>query len=208
MHIASFETAAPACFGAPSIYSFTSQVCGACKHNTACAEEARVVLERIRDRVNVSDLLKLHDKAGTPHQARPNATQAAVAKVERTAPVEPVTVDISPDEKAICERLNIKPAALAQNLCRKGMIARMRADFSARRNPFSDDRQKWLRVASDCLLKGYSRQSLKQSFEAELGWSGQTASSHVSIVTPVFIAFGFAKEVDGRVMLAEMGGSN
>jgi hypothetical protein len=53
----------PGCFAAASVFAHESEVCRNCKAFTACAEESIKTLEAIKGLVNVTDLMKRHERA-------------------------------------------------------------------------------------------------------------------------------------------------
>lgn len=204
--VAEVEKVAPGCFGAASVFSHDSAVCRGCVVFDKCGEKARQRLEEIKELVNVSDLLKRHEKAKklmAPVRAKRAEEDAAklpqdapkkkpvTTPVERKTTVAKVSFEIDEESKNVIAKIsNQKAAGQAVILCKSNMIEIARSELAAGRNPFATSGPRYLFVACDMLLRGgFTRASLKQEMQQQLSWTESTAASHVSIVVGLFPAF-------------------
>ena len=208
-------TKAPGCYGAASIHNPDNEVCQGCAYLVACGDESRATLNRLRERMNVSDLLTRLDRKPLMAVAKPTVPVARVAPVQAApampAAVSPVAparvtpmivskVELSTEEVVNLANLPVKPRELAERLLRSGRVVSIQRDVQAGRNPFATAKPEFLRVAFDALLAGgCSRSALKQRFQDQLGWSEGTASSHVGIVTALLPWLGVASVSGDRM---------
>lgn len=200
---------APACFAAASVFSHDSNVCRACQAFDACAQASLDTLEKIKGLVNVEDLLKRHAKArkASIEAARPAPEEKPQEKppmaAERTTQVAKVSFDIDRDQNAALATItNAKGQEQFMRLCRAGLIETMRKDLAAGRNTFARSGPKHIKVCIDLLLHGgCTKGDFKGALMEREGWSEGTASSHVSMTWPGFVAFGLAQEIEGRLVL-------
>ena len=191
---------APACFGAASVFAHDSLVCRSCHAFDNCSASSYQTLQRIRDTINVSDLLKRHDHArgrsgrhpviDSTLPLRPSNGSLQNAPVERETRIEFMTFQPSKNDQAIIESLPVKPAQLAESFCKRGIIERMRNDLPVGRNPFDDMKPPFMRVVCDLLLAGgFTKIELREAFQKRMEWTESTSRSHVSIVISVLLAF-------------------
>jgi hypothetical protein len=205
------EQKAAGCFGAASVYSTDSTVCQACPAFAACGVKALETLESIRDFVDVRDLLKKHAAArlkvqqrlSPPGLAKP--LEPSPIRVAQPAPVtEPierktasakVDLPISDADQAVIQSLSksVKAKEAAVSLCKAGKVDEMRAGLPLQRNPFATEGPKYLRVACDMLMRGgFTKASLRHKMIEQLGWTNDTAASHVAVGVALLYAFGIA----------------
>lgn len=214
---ASFPVTAPGCYAAPSVFSHDSEVCQHCPAFDACSSACIETLKALRDKINIEDILTKHRavKSAKLEAAQPSADEPKLdiakflpsvkkptAPVERTTDRTPKAVHEVPAEmQSIVDGIaSKKPRELAAKWCKQGIVSKVRDDLAAGVNPFaSQARQNFESVTCDMLLKGvFTKQMLKKAFMAKLGakepWDERTAASHVNIILPAMIAFGFAVE--------------
>lgn len=203
---------APGCFGSAIVFSHDSVTCGACPHFEQCAGVTLERLNQISGTVNVTDLMAKHRRAQklqAPIRAArqqeqienaPPPVQATTQKPAVTAPVERKTTvarvvfEIDEATQQVIARIpNQKAAAQAVVLCKANRIEIAKEALSKGENPFTESGPKYLQVACDMLLRGgFTRGSLKEELQAQLGWTPTTAASHVSIAAALLPAFDIA----------------
>lgn len=228
---------APGCFASPSVFSHDSQVCQACPSFDACGTACIATLQALRATINVDDILARHSRAKgivasastenasstAPAAAQPDfskflpSVKRPAQKVERKAKEEvAVAQDIDEHSATIINSIaQVNAKALASEWVKSGMVEKIRTDLTQGRNPFaSEARQSFRSVACDELLKGtVTKTSLKKAFMSRLGnkkpWSEASASSHVGIIMPALVAFGFAVETsEGYALSPRLRGDN
>jgi hypothetical protein len=209
----------PGCFGAASVFAHDSNICRVCKSFDACAVESINTLEQIKGLVNVADLLKRHEVARkavglsvtstvAPEISGkvptiPEKTPVIVEPVERKTQVENVTFDLCADTTLTLDSLSVKSKAAATQLCKHGLIDKIKAGVQEGRNALTVSKPNYITVAIDSLLSsGFSRSGLRAQYVEKLGWGEATASSHVSIICPILTAFGIAQESNGQFVAA------
>lgn len=212
------EAKAPGCFGAASVYSMDSAVCQSCVAFAACGEASLQTLQRIRETVDVRDILARHTAArqaaalkkrpAKPAPVDPSplpvAQPAPIAKpVERKTPVARVEFPVSEEDQTVIAMLtNVKVREQALTLCKGNKINECRAKLPQGVNPFAQSGPSWLRVACDMLLKGgFTKGSLKQELIERLGWAEASAKPHVTIAAAIFLAFRIITVQDDLLVL-------
>ena len=198
---------APACFGSPSCYAGDSKICQSCGAIGECSEEVKNTLVRIKNVINVDDLLHKHtqalDKARAKREAeKPTAVEKLTKPerpmpkaVERTSKVEKITYEIDEATEALIGTLPVKAQPFAVQLCKSGMVARIKKDLKDGLNPLEKTGPKFLALALKVLIEGgFSKAGLRGQYIKEFGWSENTAASHVSLVVKLFTMFEIATE--------------
>lgn len=212
---------APGCYASPSVFSMDSKVCKACPAHEGCSTACVETLQRLRTTINVADLLKRHTHAMASIAEPANVETESTAKylpspkmptgdkliarkvsVERKAP----KFEVSEADMTLAASLNDKPGKEAVRLCKNGMMAVMRAELLANRNPFVQEHPCYLQVTCKELLNGgVTKLSLRSAFMKQLGrkepWGAATATSHVNIALQMLEGFGFIKETNGNYQL-------
>lgn len=201
--VAHQQLKAPGCFGAASVYSRDSKVCGQCPAFEACGEASLATLQAIRDRIDVRDLLKRHEAAKAAvearkpepvvEQAQPVPAAPKVSKpIERTTKAIKVTFEVNPDTQALVLKIgNGKAKDLALTLCKAGVLPTLKAELAAGRNPF-DAMTQFRHVGIACrllLAGGFTLAELKAQLMSELKWSAGTAGSQRAQVMAILEAF-------------------
>lgn len=208
-------TNAPGCFAAASVFTHDSDVCRQCCAFDACAAAALDTLEKIRGVIDVSDLLKRHDKVKQAARKiiKSNDEKAAAAlppgnnkpplvPAERKTEVVKITFDTSADEENVIATLPVKARPIALSICKTGMLSRIKKDLREGRNALVESGPGWLRVAIDRLLAGgFVRSELREAMRQELGWEDSSAAPHTSMAVALFAAFGIIQETEGRFVL-------
>lgn len=207
---------APGCFAAASVFSHDSEVCRQCCVYDACAIASLKTLQAIRGIINVSDLLKRHERA---KKAARQVIQAADEKAAASAPpgnnqpplpgaaerkteIVKVKFVISEDEERVIATLPVKVRPIALSFCKSGMLNRIKKELRDGRNALVETGPGWLRVAIDRLLAGgVVRSELREAMRRELGWEDSAAGPHTSMAIAFFLAFGVAQEIEGRLVL-------
>jgi hypothetical protein len=210
---------APGCFGAASVYSSDSSVCQACVGYQACGAAALVTLEAIRATVDVRDLLKKHAAARAKANPAPAAPPAPVEKsplpvkqpcvidkpIERKTPQEKVEFSLTADMTATIARIaaqNKKAAIQATRLCEQGHMRMLRAMLPRGGNPFVESGPAYLRVVCDALIGGgFTRAQLRVDMAEKLGWTEDTAASHISQAIAILGAFRIVGKDGDKIVL-------
>lgn len=198
---------APGCFGAASVYSTDSTICQACVGYRECGAAALATLEAIKATVDVRDLLQKHAAARlkanpvSPAPSRPvNKSPLPVKQprlmdkpIVRTTPLERVEFAMSADMVSVVERIaaqNKKAAEQATTLCKLGKVTEMRALLPLNVNPFTEGGPPYLRVICDHLIHGgFTRGQMRVALVEQLGWTPETAASHISQAIAILGAF-------------------
>ena len=208
-------TNAPGCFAAASVFSHDSQVCRQCCAFDACAAASLDTLQKIRGVIDVSDLLKRHEKAkkaarqiiqANDEKAAaalpPGNNQPPLVGAERKTEVVKITFETSADEERIIATLPVKARPIALTFCKTGMLTRIKKELIEGRNALAETGPGWLRVAIDLLLAGgFVRKQLREQMCQELKWEDSSAAPHTSMTIAMFMAFGIIEEIEGRFVL-------
>lgn len=209
-------TNAPGCFAAASVFSHDSEICRRCCAYDACAAASLETLQAIRGVIDVSDLLKRHEKAKrAARQAIRAADEKASAELppgnaqpplpgaaERKTEVVKVQFETSADEERVIATLPVKARPIALSFCKSGMLNRIKKELREGRNALAETGPGWLRVAIDRLLAGgFVRSELREAMRQELGWEDSSAGPHTSMTVAMFLAFGIIQETEGRLVL-------
>lgn len=208
---------APGCFAAASVFSHDSEVCRGCVAFRECASASFETLAQIRNVIDVSDLLKRHDKAKKASRkviseideanaaALPpgNKMLLLTGTVERKTEVVKVTFDVSEDDESVIATLPVKARPVAVMFCKTGMLGRVKKCLQEGRNALVETGPGWLRVAIDLLLSGgFVRSELREAMRRELSWEDSSAGPHTSMAVALLVGFGIANEMEGRLVLA------
>lgn len=192
------ERIKPGCFGAASAYDFNTVICKKCRVNAECDRAVGEVLERIKQSVNVADILMKRrnrdvkeGKVNFQEQVLP--TEVPVMRSVKF--VEKVKAVLTPEQEALCEALPVNAAKLLDILIRNNRLEKLKAQARAGENPFADMPPRWLAIVFDALIhNGFSRKQLTELFIQRLGWSKSTAKAHVSIAVALLPAIGVAEQ--------------
>ncbi len=207
---------APACFGAVSCFSHESAVCKECPAFEQCIPAVTETLNRIKGVINVEDHLKKHEKAKKEARARIEermkqemAEKAAERKempmpemkVPRKTKVEKVEFKLTDDQNTLIAELPVKAQSFAVQLCKTGLVDRIKKDLTAGVNPLEKTGPKWLAILIEMLIKGgVTRAQLKSEYMSRLEWSDGTAGSHTSLAFKIFQAFEIAVESESKLI--------
>ena len=210
---------APGCFGAASTYSGDSDVCKACVAFSQCGEASLATLQRIKNKINVTDILATHEKMrlsklrasvkvmppAQPAEAPPiSQPRAITSEVARKTNVVTVKFDVSEVDREIIISMTNKNAKLtAVNMCIKNSFNRLKFNLPKGINPMQQNEPKFIKLAATMIIEGgFSFTTLRERMVKEFGWSIGTAETHASIASQVFTKFGIAiKEEDGIYVL-------
>ena len=207
---------APGCFGAASVFSHDSNTCRACPQFDECAGKALERLQAISETVNVTDLMRKHQRAQQRASIDRHAQQheeevkneriiqrsKPIGQIQRKTTVEKVNFEVDPaTQLAIAKIGNKKAGAFALTLCQTVTVDEMRKDFRAGLNPFKSPN--WLHAVGNMLCGDpFTRASLKAHYMTEFNWTEGTAGSHVSIAIALITGIGIAMEHAGSFVLA------
>lgn len=208
---------APACFAAASVFTHDSEVCRQCGAFDTCAVASLDTLNQIRHIVNVSDLLKRHEKAKKVSRvALKDADDKAAAAlppgngqpplpgaVQRKTEVVAIKFDVTASDERIIAVLPVKVQSITISLIKKGLFSQLKKSVKEKRNALAETAPPWLRVTVDRLVAGgFSRSELRKALRNELEWTDGTAGPHTSMAVIMLKAFGLAQENNGRLVLA------
>lgn len=208
---------APACFAAASVFSQDSTICQGCSAFADCSAASLETLMAIKSIINVDDLLKRHAVARKAAMIAKQAIDEAAAAemppgnlerpvevrpVERKTQVVPIKFDVSPDENVVLARMPVKPREIALRMLKANDVEGIRLALTEKRNYYAERGPSFLRVAMTMLLNGgFSKLTLRKTFEAELSWTEGTAASHVGIAVAILVGFKFAQEKSSQFTL-------
>ena len=200
---------APACFGAPSCYATDSKICQACVAYGKCGDEVTHSLVRIKNIINVDDLLHKHNQALSKQRAERLQAEKKVSassapdiekpmratpkSVERTSKVEKIVFEIDEKTSELIEALPVKARPFAAQLCKSGLVTKIKKEIKDGVNSLESTGPKWLSTALANLIDGgFSHAGLRAVFVEELKWTENTAASHVSLAVKLFTMFEIA----------------
>lgn len=207
---------APGCFAAASVFSHDSDVCRKCVVFADCSAASLDTLEKIRHLIDVSDLLRRHEKAKratrqalaesdeklAAHQP-PGNIQPPPTGVKRKTEVAKITFEVSEDEERVIAMLSSKVKPIAVTFCKTGMLSRVKKELREGRNALAETGPGWLRVAVDLLLRGgFTRSELRKEMQCKLGWGESSTGPHTSMAVSLLVGFGIAINDDNRFVLA------
>lgn len=210
-------TNAPACFAAASVFTHDSEVCRQCCAFDACAAASLDTLNQIRHIVNVSDLLKYHEKAKKVSRVALKAADEKVAAslppgngqpplpgaVERKTEVVAVKFDVTPDDEAVVATLSAKVQPIVVRMLKRGALSQIKKSIKEKHNTLPETEPGWLSIAVDHMIAGgFSRAELRKAMIDKLGWLDSSAQPHASMAALLLKAFGIAQEVEGRIVPA------
>ncbi|MFW6855434.1 hypothetical protein ACODYM_29505 [Burkholderia gladioli] len=191
-----------------------SDYCKACVGYSACGPAAHKTLGELGHIIDVSDLIKLHEKARLK-LAKPERVEVAYAGVAGELPALPLQIQRSTTigrvefdidirtMDAIAKITNGKAQAQALALARSNMIAAINVELPQGKNPFESAPPKYLKVVMDRLLAGgFTKAELKRAFIEQLEHSDSTAASHVSIAIAVLEALQVIRQEGRTITLA------
>lgn len=197
---------APGCFGSPSTFKRTSEICRVCPAIETCGEKAAEKLKSLSKVGNISDFIIRHDSAAAQlggklvHES--DDVEVEVKKpLKRTQPVAMAKRAYTDVELAIVSSLPKKVVAMGKQFINTGLSATAHKALLGGSNPFPYDGKRFLHLASKLLLSdGFTRQELKALY-MEHGMSDGTAASHVSMAIALFKAFKIAVETENKIII-------
>ena len=203
----------PACFGSPSCFAGDSKACQSCVGYSECGEAVKETLIRIRGVTDIEDLLHRHKQAlekarkknaekelSNPKSDLVKPPRPMPKQIQRTSKVEKITYEINEETKELIGHLPVKAQPFAIRLCEDGMIDKIKDGLKTKTNPMKGG-AKFLYLAVSMLIEGgFSKSELKNKYIETLGWSENTASSHVSLAVGLFQMFEVTNISNGRVV--------
>lgn len=204
---------APGCFGSPSCFAQDSKICTKCPAHQTCGVEVLNTLERIKSIVNVSDLIHKHKQALTKaRQERKERFkgESAPAKpprpmpksVERTSKIEKITYEIDEETQSLIGTLPVKAQSFATQLCKTGLVQRIKKDLKQGENPLAKTGPKFLSLTLTSLINGgFTKSELRSKFIEEFNWTDNTAASHVSLAVKLLVMFEIAVESGSNIVV-------
>lgn len=186
----------PGCFGVPSVFSFTSRVCGKCEHHGNCQSQAHAALLGAPPRL-VGKLLEQHNEyrravdASTPESTTLNTTRPTPKTASKLA----VRLPLSDAQLATLSGMTKRAAEYLKRLMVRGIDKEVLTAAEMGRNGFMSSKHRSLHLALERLLEGgLTKASLRLAYCEDLGWSETSAFSEVTLVWKIFQAMGLAVE--------------
>lgn len=217
---------APACFAAASVFSHESATCNRCPAFANCSEAAFETLQRIKDTVNVSDLLRRHKQARAATGGLPEPTEqvseprsstpdeqvaqpvVAAPPMARQTKVTYTAIPFTCYEQELVDRANKNAQRLAKTLWAVGLTAALvRTELLKGVNPCDSSAPQYFSVLCDLLIHGsVTQRMLREELEKRGGKNGggQSSSTAVSCASVLFAfvkLFGIAQEEAGALVL-------
>lgn len=165
----------PGCFGISVCFEPQSKTCGSCAFKIACRDKGKAEALLVNQRVLANDLLRrFNDSTVT-------ATLPVASAVERRVRSATPRAELTVEQQQLVASLPKKPGEVVQSLLTT------RTDVSAFLDngidPFRDKgRHAYLSVTCKLLMEGgFTRPQLIESFQTQLNWGYQTASSYATI---------------------------
>lgn len=122
-------------------------------------------------------------------------------KVPRKTKVEKVEFKLTDDQNTLIAELPVKAQSFAVQLCKTGLVDRIKKDLTDGVNPLEKTGPKWLAILIEMLIKGgVTRAQLKSEYMSRLEWSDGTAGSHTSLAFKIFQAFEIAVESESKLI--------
>jgi len=186
----------PGCFGAPSVFSFNSRVCGKCGQSDECQKAAHAALLAAPVHL-VGNLLREHEE-----YCRRKATTAPEGSVLATtlpAPVQKqrkaVRFPITDVQEELLRSLPKKVGDYLRKLMVRGIDREVLEAAGVGKNAFSVAKHRPYALALNMLFEGgMTKQMLRVAFCEELGWSDVASYPQVSMIWHLFPAMGLAEE--------------
>lgn len=198
-----------ACFGIPSVFSFSSTTCVGCPNRSECLEKAHEKLRSVEETPEIKLALITFERytfAAEPvdtcdKQEAPAFSQKP--KAARPSRAKRPSFELTQDQQIRIEGLSKKAAEMARKVFQRGDDAEIRIALRAGKEPLvSTSGYRSLKLALNQLKRGFSRQELKTCFQEELGWSTSSSWNEVSLIWSVLPAIGVAVERDERLVVA------
>ena len=200
----------PGCFGSPSVFSVDSNICRNCASGAACQPKAHETLERIKNSVDVRDLIARHEKIKSavqarnprPHPGNPVTWRDLPAQntkqVARSTERVKTEYEISPLEMALLEKCPDSVQKVAIDLLKKGYKTNFVAALKQHKNPFAGYSLNFIEIAGDLLLNGvFTRDDYMQRLQRITKAQEASCRSKVSIGVAVLKALMLIEPVDG-----------
>lgn len=174
----------PGCYGVPSVFSFTSRVCGGCGSFEGCQRQSHDTLKLLPSNPGVQAMLLKHEN----HLRQKEGLSPLVPKSRQKN-------TITEEQEQQVRSLPKKVGDYLRKLFKRGEDIKIRECAGKGENPFTEEKSRPYRVAFEYLLDGgFTKRFLRTAFMEEMGWSEASAFSQVSIVWHVFVALGVAEE--------------
>ena len=180
----------PGCFGIPSIFSFTSRVCGKCSHFQTCRVEAHAALKAAPIEI-VRHQLRAHEDYCRAHSAD-SGEEKKIEFTRKVAPSKkvrslPKKIDLTDAQKAMLEALPAKVSGLLSRLMKRGVDTSVLLAAQHGNNGFDPAKHRSLHLALDMLLEGgITKPALRTAFVEKLGWAETSAFAECTLIWKVF----------------------
>lgn len=206
----------PGCFGSFSIFSFNSPVCDKCRFRERCQPLAHDRLKRVKDMMQVTDLLVQHENEAAQrasastdtreqlvYTGRPVELAQVALKVVRTTKVAKVSRVLTELQRKTLDRVPVKVEKRLRHIFETGKDMQIRADLANRVNPYNSVENRFMhKVCERLLAGGFTKTELRKTFQQDLGWSEGTAFAHVSVGVQVVQELGVARRDNDRFILS------
>lgn len=210
------ELKAPGCFAAASVFSTDSEHCKSCVAYSQCGDASIAMLERIRERVNIDDILRKHKAAR--HNAALRAVEPSTPLAKSHVPVSQPTVPalvkrtvtkvkvefaISEVDQSIVATIPVKAQAYAIVLLRNNRMQDLRESLPRGVNSLPANAPGFIRLAFDLLIEGgFTYDGYREALMERLKMTKDTATTQISIAICILMKFNFAIQKNGFVSLS------
>lgn len=186
----------PGCFGVPSIYSFTSRVCGKCDHAAACQPVAHSALASAPLGVSIRLLRQHEDHCAAVGGTLPVGATLIVSRVLPTARKAPaLRLPLNEGQTALLKTLPKRSADYLKKLMVRGVDRAVLAAAKNGENGFTKTKHRPFHLALEKLLEGgITKGQLRVAYCEELGWSETSSFPQVTMIWNIFPAMGLAVE--------------
>lgn len=199
----------PGCFGSPSVFSVDSAVCRSCSSGAECQPKAHETLERIKNSVDVRDLLVRHEKIKAavaaknprPHPGNPISWRELSIKddkpVARSTERVKTEYEVSEVEMALLSKCPESVQKVAIDIVKKGYKVNFVAALNQRKNPFAGYSLNFIEIAGDLLLQGsFSREDYTERLQRITKAQEASCRSKVSIGIAVLKALMLIESIE------------
>lgn len=186
----------PGCFGVPSVFSFTSPICGKCGSFEACRSQAHAALLSHPQQWVVRSLLEKHnaychrEDVVLPERSEIETSRPAPKVASKNA----VRFALTPEQMLLLGSLPKKVAEYLKKLMVRGIDRQVLEAAGKGENAFTAEKHRPYRLALDMLFEGgITKPALRTAYCDKLGWSESAAFSQVSMIWHLFPAMRLAE---------------
>jgi hypothetical protein len=177
----------PGCFGIPSIFSFKSDVCNNCEHQSRCQAQSQNTLLSIKESMFVTDILNEHLKhsVAVGNTIVPSSVTLDIKKpIPFNGRSKKVRYALTIEQIEILKTLPKKVGAFLNTVWSKGEHLRLISVAQSGRNPFDAEKNRPYQLAYSMMMyEGRAtRANLVDTIMDSFDWSYASAYSQVSLM--------------------------